>query len=213
MAVFPPARHNTKHGSHADVFIPKLRPGFDEIAHELNARRVLQHFHLQALRADVFFRALKIFIFPDDDTRDVVKQHRAAAHWARRKRRIKNTALVNRSLEPSGVFEAVHFRMMNHAAVLHPLVVATPDNLAVQHEHRADGNAAFRHTFFGCLNRGLEKWIHVRIGTFPWCDDKCWWGERPREPKIRKICPQRLASSLAPPRSEERRVKKERSEQ
>lgn len=30
--------------SHSNVLIPKLRPGFDEIAHELDARGVLEHF-------------------------------------------------------------------------------------------------------------------------------------------------------------------------
>jgi hypothetical protein len=35
--------------SHANIFIPKFRPGFDEIAHEPDARRVLQHFHFSRL--------------------------------------------------------------------------------------------------------------------------------------------------------------------
>jgi hypothetical protein len=36
--------------SHTNIFIPKLRPGFGEIAHELDARRVLENFHFHALR-------------------------------------------------------------------------------------------------------------------------------------------------------------------
>jgi hypothetical protein len=36
--------------SRSNVFIPKFRPGLDEIAHELDARRVLEHFHFHALR-------------------------------------------------------------------------------------------------------------------------------------------------------------------
>jgi hypothetical protein len=52
---------------------------------------------------------------------------------------------------------------MNHAAVLHALVVAAPDDFSIEHQHRADGNAAFRQTFSGLVNRGLKKHIHAWI--------------------------------------------------
>jgi hypothetical protein len=60
-------------------------------------------------------------------------------------------------LETSGVFEAIHFRMMNHAAVLHALIVAAPDDFTIAHEHGADGDAARRQAFFRLVNRGFEK--------------------------------------------------------
>jgi len=170
--------------SFPNILIPQFRPGSDEIAHELDARRVLEHFHLHALRADVFLRTLKRFVFPDDKARDFVEQNCAAAHRTGRKRRIQNTALINRRLEPPGVFEAVHFRVVYHAAALHPLVMAAPDDFAVEHEHRTDGDAAFGQAGSGFFNRRLKKNIHARIGTFPLSNDKCWWGERPREPNF-----------------------------
>src|SRR6202040_4159254 len=73
----------------SNIFIPKFRLGFDEITHELDTHRVLQHFHFHSLRADVFLRPLESFVFSDDDARNFVKQHRTAAHRTRRKRRIK----------------------------------------------------------------------------------------------------------------------------
>ncbi len=61
----------------------------------------------------------------------------------------------------AGIFEAIHFRMMNHAAALHALVMSTPDDFSVANQHRADGNAAFSQTFPGFVNCSLEKLIHA----------------------------------------------------
>ena len=44
---------------------------------------------------------------------------------------------------------------MDDAAVLPALVVAAPDDLAIAHEHRADGNATRRQSFFRLINRRL----------------------------------------------------------
>src|SRR5207247_9289162 len=51
----------------------------------------------------------------------------------------------------------------DHAAVLHALVMSAPDDFAVEHEHGADGDAAFGKPLFRFVNRGLEKWIHVEV--------------------------------------------------
>ena len=50
---------------------------------------------------------------------------------------------------------------MNHAAALNALVVAMSDNFTIQHQHRTDGNTALGQSFFGFVNRGLEKNIHA----------------------------------------------------
>jgi hypothetical protein len=50
--------------------------------------------------------------------------------------------------------------------------VATPDNPALQHQHRANGNAAFRQTLFGFVNRGLQEGVHARIEAIALSDSK-----------------------------------------
>src|SRR6185437_4393143 len=122
---------------HPDIFIPKLRPGFDKIPHQLDAGWILQDFHFDALRANIFFRSLEGHILADNDAWNFIKQRRTTAHRTRGQRGIKYTALVNRRGEASGIFEAVHFRVANHAAVLHALVMAAPDDFAIAYEHGA----------------------------------------------------------------------------
>src|SRR5271165_5395381 len=107
------------------------------------------------------FRPLESDVFANDDARDAVKEHCAAAHGARRKRGIQRALPVNGSPEPAGVFQAVHFRMMNDAAALHPLVVAASNDSALANQHRTDGNAALRQAFPGLGDRGLEEGIHA----------------------------------------------------
>ena len=50
---------------------------------------------------------------------------------------------------------------MNDAALLHALIVAAPDDFAVAHQDRADGNAALGQACFGFVNGGLQKWVHI----------------------------------------------------
>ena len=47
--------------------------------------------------------------------------------------------------------------MMNHAAMLHALIVPAPDDFSVAHQHRADRYAARRQAFFCFFNRRFEK--------------------------------------------------------
>jgi hypothetical protein len=61
------------------------------------------------------------------------------------------------------IFEAIHLRVMNHAAALNPLIMAAPDDLPVANKNRADRNAAFLETCACFLDCALEKWIDVEI--------------------------------------------------
>ena len=54
----------------ADVFVPELGTIADEIAHELDARGVLQDFEPHAVGAHGFFAAEERFVLADDDVRD-----------------------------------------------------------------------------------------------------------------------------------------------
>src|SRR5260221_14031118 len=114
--------------SDADVLIPKLGPDGDEIPHQFDAFRVLQHVHFRALRADIILGALEGDVLADDDVGDFIKNCGATAHRARRKRGVKRALLIDGGLETARIFQAIHFGMMNDASVLDTLVVAAPDD-------------------------------------------------------------------------------------
>ena len=141
--------------SNADVLVPQRRLGGDEILHHLDALGVLQHLHRHAVRAQMFLVAQESFIFADDDVRNFVELDRAGTHGAGRQRRVNRAALIDFGGQAAGIFERVHLAVMDDAAVLHALVVAAPDDFAVADQHRADGNAARRETFFRLVNGRL----------------------------------------------------------
>ena len=96
----------------------------------------------EALGAEVGFGALEGFVFADDDFWDAVELDRTAAHRAGRKGRVDRATAVNGGGESAGIFEAIHLGVVDHAAILHAAVVSASDDLAVEHEHGADGNAS-----------------------------------------------------------------------
>src|SRR4051812_28074775 len=116
--------------------------GFDEVFHHLDAGLVLQDFQFNAFGVDVFFRAFEGDILADDDTRDFIEQRGATAHRAGRESGVQNTAAINRGFATAGIFEAVHFSVMNDAALLDALVVSATDDLALEDQDRANGYAA-----------------------------------------------------------------------
>ena len=146
--------------SHANILAPQLRTGGNEIAHHLDAGRVIQDFQLHALRSNVFLRSLKGHIFTNDDSGNLVEQRRAAAHGTGRERGIKGATRIDRCLLPAGILETIHFRMTNHTAFLHALVVSASDDFSIKDEHRSDRNAAGGEPLFRLLNRRVKEWIH-----------------------------------------------------
>src|ERR1043165_6146045 len=150
------AGSNATSSSHTDILVPQLRVLRDELAHELDALDVLQHLDLHALRTHVFLRAFECDVFADDHPRDSVKQDRATAHRTRAECRVNRAATIDRGRLAAGVFQAIHFGVVNDAAALHALVVTAPNDLAVEHEHRADGNAAFREALASFVDGGAH---------------------------------------------------------
>ena len=61
------------HRLNPDVFVPELGTLADEIAHELDARGVLQDFETHAVGAHGFFATEERFVLADDDGRDAVE--------------------------------------------------------------------------------------------------------------------------------------------
>src|SRR5882724_4022286 len=108
----------------ADVFVPKLGTGGDEIPHQVEAFRVLQHLHLHTQRADIILGPFESGVLANDDVGDLIEEGGTAAHRAGRKRGVKRALLIDGGLETARIFQAIHFRVMNDTALLDALVVA-----------------------------------------------------------------------------------------
>jgi hypothetical protein len=50
--------------------------------------------------------------------------------------------------------------MMNDAALLDSLIVASPDDLSIAHQNGTDGNATGGKAFFCFFNSGCEQGVH-----------------------------------------------------
>src|SRR6266540_2614719 len=146
--------------SHADVLIPELRVLLDELAHELDALGLMQHFDADALRAHVVLRPFERDVLAYDDPGDAIQQNGATAHRAGAEGRIDRATLINRGLLAAGVSEAIHLRVVDDAPTLHALVAAAPDNVSVEDKDRADGNAALGQPHAGFVQGGAHEFIH-----------------------------------------------------
>ena len=145
--------------SNPDVLIPEFGLSFNEILHHDDALGVVADIEFEALRAEVGFGALEGFVFADDDFRNAVKLDRTAAHRAGGEGGVNGATAVNGGGEPAGVFEAVHLGVVDHAAILHAAIVSASDDLAVEHEHGADGNATLGRAQSRFIDGGLEKGV------------------------------------------------------
>lgn len=141
----------------ADVFVPELRMGGDEYLHQLVTLGIVDHGDFHSPRADIFFRALESAVFADDDSGNAVKQDRAAAHVAWRQRGEKRGTAVVAPREPTGVFQTIHLGVQYRAALLHPPVMSTADDLAVDDQHRPDRDPALAEANSCFVNRSLEE--------------------------------------------------------
>ena len=133
----------------------------DECFHHRDAPLVLHDIHPHATRSQKRFLAHERLVLAYDNVRDAVEQNRAAAHRARRKRRIHDALAIHRRGLPAGTFESVHFAVEHRAALLDSAVVAAAENRAAMHEHGADGNTPFPKAGSGFLDGGSKKCIHV----------------------------------------------------
>ena len=97
---------------------------------------------LDTARAHIGLGALEGLVLADHDARDLVQQRRAAAHVARRERRVQRAAGVLFGLQAPGVLKRIHLGMQDGAAALDTTIVATTHNLAVEHQHRTNRDAA-----------------------------------------------------------------------
>ena len=158
----------------ADVLVPELRAGGDEVLHQPDAARIVDDLELDAPSAEVVFGALEGAILADDDAWHLVEQGRPAAHVAGGEGRVEDAALVLGGSQAAGVFEAIHLAVEDGAAPLDASVVAAADDFAVEDEYRADGNSAFGQTDLGFAERFIEEGIgHSGSGVASWES----WGE------------------------------------
>ncbi len=151
-------------GLDADVFVPEFRAVGDEVAHQADALGVLDDLELHALAADVILGALEGHVLADDDVGDFVEKGGAAAHGARGEGGVEGALGIDAGGEAAGVFQAIHFSMMDDAAVLDALVVAAADDPALVDENGPDGDAAGGEALEGFLDGGAKEWIAIRHG-------------------------------------------------
>ena len=131
----------------------------DEVFHEGDALGVVDDFELYALAADVFLGALEGFVFADDDAGDAIEQRSPAAHGTWRECGIEDALAIDTCGKATGVFEAVHLGVMDHAPLLLALVVATADDVSVVDKDGADGDATGGEPFPRLRNCRMHEWI------------------------------------------------------
>src|SRR5262249_26658179 len=143
----------------------ELRLCVDELLHQANALVVLHYLDRDPVGAHVLLGAEEGPIFANHHARDLVKDDSAAAHRARRERRVNRAGLVDARGQPAGVAQAVHLAVIDRAAGLYAAVMAAPDNAAFVHQDGADGNAAFGKALARLLDGGVEKRVagHLAI--------------------------------------------------
>jgi hypothetical protein len=64
-------------------------------------------------------------------------------------------------LKPARVLQTVHFGVAYDATLLNSLIMSATDNLAVDHQDGADGNAALPKPFSRFFNCDLKEIIHT----------------------------------------------------
>ena len=132
----------------------------DEVAHHGDARLVLNDVDANAPARQPFFLAHERAVLADDHNRNAVQHDGAAAHRARRQRRIDGAGLIDAGGLTSGIFERVHFAVEDCAAALDSSIVAAADDAAVVHQNGSDRNSAVGQALARLVNRGFEKRIH-----------------------------------------------------
>lgn len=99
-------------------------------------------------------------VFADDDFGDFVEERGARAHEAGGEGGVEGAAGVDIGGETAGIFEAIHFGVVDDAAVLDALVVAATDDGVVADENGANGDATGGEAFLGFFDGGLEEEVH-----------------------------------------------------
>src|SRR5688500_7025310 len=145
----------------ADVLVPEVRPGGDELPHQPDAALIVQNDEVHSALAKIRLRAGKGRVFARDHARDAIKQHRAAAHVAWRQGRVQRRAPIVRRAQSPCVLQAVHLGVKHRTATLDTPVVSPGDYGSVDDEDRSDWNAAFREPEPSFVDRRVEEGIHA----------------------------------------------------
>src|SRR6266545_2058905 len=133
----------------------------DEGLHHRGASLVLHHVDAHPPRAQQILLSPECLILPDDDVSDAVEENRAAAHRARRERRIHDAVSIDGGRSTACVLERVHLAMKDRATLLNAPIVSAPEDDTAMDERGADRNAALSESTFSFFNRREQKWIHA----------------------------------------------------
>jgi len=75
----------------------------------------------------------------------------------RRERRVQDRLAVHAGRLAASVLECVHFAVQDGTALLHATVVSAPDDDALVHDDRTDGNSALGQTQSRLVDRSLQE--------------------------------------------------------
>src|SRR5205823_4298505 len=98
-------------------------------------------------------------VLSNHDSRDSIKKNGAAAHGARRERRIDRALFVDLGRLAAGIFQRIHLAVQYGTCLLNAPVVSSPDNLSLVHEDRADGDSSLTPALFGLFDGGLHELV------------------------------------------------------
>src|SRR5712691_1998440 len=124
----------------SDVLVPQLGLLADEPRHQLDAARVVEVEHHDALADQQILVAGEIDRLADHHRRNLELDDGAGAHHARRQRGVDHRVAVA-ALAP-GIAQAVHLAVRDRVGALDALIVPAADHLAAPHQHAADRQAA-----------------------------------------------------------------------
>ena len=103
---------------------------------------VVHHDDFDTVRPKQVLGAKEGPVLPDHHLWDLIEKDRPGAHRAGGERGVDRRAPVVGGLETSGVLQSVHLPVEDRTPLLHPLVVAPPDDLTVDNQHRPDRDPA-----------------------------------------------------------------------
>ena len=112
-----------------NIFVPKVGVGADELAHQLNAVRIVEDGDVDTVLAEEVFRAEKVLILADDDAGNAVEQGRAGAHDAGAER--ADESEVGPVAAASGVAKTDGLGVRSGVSGLDAEVVSARDDVAV----------------------------------------------------------------------------------
>src|SRR4051812_20375209 len=106
----------------------------NEGQHQFNAGWKLENFDRHTARSKELLLSEERLVLANDDPGDSVEQDCAAAHRARRERRVQRGFAIDASRQPSGILERIHLAVQNGTSLLDAAIMATAQDASFMHQ-------------------------------------------------------------------------------